>query len=223
MKNIKINEIFKTIQSEGTFAGTPSIFIRTQFCDVGCGWCDTKHTWEANPAHEVTNFDIKAAGSKNSNTWSAFTPYDLLCHCKLIAGSINHIVLTGGEPMAQPDLIEFLELATNYGFKVQIETSGTHYKKLPDDIWVTVSPKINMKREVDPRMLYAANEIKMPIGKESDIIELQKLIFTYSLENKTIYLQPLSTSEKATKLCIENCMERNWKLSIQTHKFINIP
>mgnify|MGYP003664071811 FL=1 len=68
----KINEIFETLQGEGSFTGQPSIFIRLQGCPVGCSWCDTKHTWEVSPEKEVEQKNITSK-NEESSCWGTFT------------------------------------------------------------------------------------------------------------------------------------------------------
>ena len=65
----RINEIFETLQGEGTFTGVPSIFLRLQGCPVGCPWCDTQHTWETNPSDQVS-IDALMAKTEASAKWS---------------------------------------------------------------------------------------------------------------------------------------------------------
>ena len=67
-----------------------------------------------------------------------------------------------------------------------------------------------------------ANEIKMPVGKQKDVENLKTFIKDYRVQDKKIYLQPLSQSKKATELCINSCIEYNWNISVQTHKYIGL-
>ncbi|MFA0502023.1 7-carboxy-7-deazaguanine synthase QueE, partial [Vibrio sp. 10N.222.46.A1] len=91
--------------------------------------------------------------------------------------------------------------------------------------WVTVSPKVAMKAKLDilDSALVRANEIKHPVGTGKDIEQLDALIARADVpENTVIALQPISQKERATQLCIDTCIERNWRLSIQTHKYLSI-
>jgi len=209
----KVNEIFATIQGEAKFTGTPSVFVRMQFCDVGCSWCDTKHTWDLE-GNEILVTDMldKKIDSSDYTELSAKDLTELLCAYK-----IDHIVITGGEPCAY-DLNPLTDALIAAGKSVQIETSGTYPIMCHENVWVTVSPKIGMNRKVLPSSLHRANEIKHPVGKQKDIQNLRDL----ELKDKVIWLQPLSASKKATNLCIETAIENNWNVSIQTHKFVGI-
>lgn len=113
---MRINEIFCSIQGEGHFTGTASVFIRTSGCNLHCGFCDTSHEegWEMS----VEEIVVAAASYKP-----------------------RHAVITGGEPTMQRELHELVDALHEVGFYVQIETNGTH--PVPDGIdWVTCSPKV---------------------------------------------------------------------------------
>lgn len=215
-----INEIFVTLQGEASYAGIPSIFIRLQGCDVGCPWCDTKHTWLLN--NKIT-FLMMLEKNENSQAYAEVTLQELSNYLKNNYQHIKHVVITGGEP-AMYDLMPLCQLLNNLGKTVQIETSGTYQLLIPENVWVTLSPKISMpnNKEVLQSSVIRANEIKMPIGKMQDIIKLKKLIIDNSIIDKKIYLQPLSQNPTATKICIEQAIENNWILSVQMHKYLDI-
>jgi 7-carboxy-7-deazaguanine synthase len=105
---------------------------------------------------------------------------------------------------------------------VQVETSGTEEILIDDRAWVTCSPKIGMPggRHFRADAWERANEIKMPVGKQSDVDLLKRLIEHYG--PALVWLQPLSMSEKATKLCMEAARDNRWRISVQTHKFIGV-
>ena len=111
------------------------------------------------------------------------------------------------------------------GYSVQIETSGTYEILTHVDTWVTVSPKVNMPggKPVLASAMQRANEIKHPVAMEKHIEELDQVLTLLSGPSKPlIYLQPISQQKRATELAIKVCIERNWRLSLQTHKFIGI-
>ena len=213
--NYKINEVFRTIQGEAKFTGTPCVFIRLQGCGVGCAWCDTKHTWETNDNDRV--FDIIAKES-DGDSWASMSIQDILDYCN--DSGVSHVVLTGGEPFEQ-DIEPLIEALYRNHFQVQIETSGTVPFDSSPNAWVTVSPKYNMAggKEVLESCLINADEIKFPVGKDIDVeraAEIQKWFIG------DVWLQPLSQSKKATKLCLEACYKHGFNLSIQTHKYIGV-
>lgn len=223
MTNYKINEFFETIQGEGQYTGTASIFIRLQGCPVGCSWCDTKHTWDVDASQQIP---IKQVFEKVDETaqWAELTAEQVLEHIKEQGYRSKHVVITGGEP-AMYDLNEMCDVLHDNGFSTQIETSGTFEIKVPSKTWVTVSPKINMSGgyKVLASSMARANEIKHPIARQSHVEELEALLESSPVSEGTlIYLQPISQKVAATKLAIEICMEKNWRLSIQVHKYIGI-
>ena len=222
MTKLPINEIFETIQGEARFTGTPAVFVRLQFCDVGCGFCDTKHTWKLNTDNLIAS-DIMQQKTDDAPTYSEMSVNELVLFIDR-EFSANHIVLTGGEPAAF-DLEELTERLIALGKSVQIETSGTYPLRVHRDTWVTISPKINMpgNRKILGEAMDRANEFKHPVGKQKDIDELRELISTHQVgTDKAIWLQPLSQSKKATAVCVDAAIQNGFKVSIQTHKYMGV-
>lgn len=220
----KVNEVFESIQGEGAHTGIPSIFIRLQGCPVGCPWCDTQHTWETNSVDEVDREQLLLKQGNESQKWSVFTSDQLMQLFISKGWKAKHIVITGGEP-AMYDLSELTSTLINNGLSVQIETSGTFEVKADDRSWVTLSPKINMPGgfSVLESVLRRANEIKHPVGRKRDVEQLEQLIRSVSTDLAIpIYLQPISQNKRATQLVVDTVIKKNWRLSLQTHKFIDI-
>lgn len=217
-----VNEIFETIQGEATFTGTPAVFIRLQGCPVGCGWCDTKHTWEVKQEKKVSS-EIIFLKNTDSEEYASFSTDEIINALKQYKAT--HIVLTGGEPCLY-DLTELTTELLNYGYAVQIETSGTHEIKADTRTWITVSPKINMDGgfKVLKSCILKADEIKHPVGKEKDVDLLINLFKELDIDiaNQDIWLQPLSQNKKATQVCIQQATLNNWRISVQTHKYIDV-
>lgn len=219
----KVNEIFETIQGEGSYTGAPAIFVRLQGCPVGCAWCDTKHTWEIEPEHQVADIAVfKPSGDKP--VWSAMSVERLLHLFEQNGFNAKHVVITGGEPCMY-DLVPLCDGLHQAGYSTQIETSGTFEVKAPDSTWVTVSPKVNMKGgyPILSTAMLRANEIKHPIAMQKHIDELDILLQQHKvLPSTPIYLQPISQQKRATELAITTCIARNWRLSVQVHKYLGI-
>ncbi|MFY2508629.1 7-carboxy-7-deazaguanine synthase QueE [Vibrio pectenicida] len=219
----KINEMFETIQGEGVFTGIPSVFIRLQECAVGCSWCDTKHTWDATPQDERSLKEILTK-TQDLPTWCSASCVDIIEQYHQLGYQAQHVVITGGEPCIY-DLRPLTEAFESIGCKCQIETSGTSPILASEDTWVTVSPKVAMKGKLPilDSALLRANEIKHPVGTMKDIEQLDELIKRADIPETTVIgLQPISQKSRATQLCITICIERNWRLSIQSHKYLNI-
>ena len=223
MTSYKINEVFESIQGEGTHTGVPSIFIRLQGCPVGCPWCDTKHTWAIDENLKVDATQVMGEKGE-SDYWFEHTPAQLLA---LFAGhnyQASNVILTGGEPCMY-DLRPLSDTLLAQGYTVQIETSGTYEILTHPDTWVTVSPKVNMPggRDVLKSAVLRANEIKHPVAMQKHIEELEQVLTLLDGSIRPlIYLQPISQQKRATDLCIKTCIAKNWRLSLQTHKFIGI-
>ena len=218
-----VNEIFVSLQGEATFSGTPSIFIRLQGCEVGCGWCDTKNTWQLDKLKCITF--TKMINKTTDNSSLAETKIEEIINFIQDKHSlISHIVITGGEP-GQYNLQPLCSALEALGKQVQIETSGTSELRISAKTWVTLSPKIDMpgKKPILLSAVKRANEIKMPIGKTTDIDKLKQFIINYQPNSiLPIWLQPISQNKTATQICIEQALKNNWKVSLQLHKYLNI-
>lgn len=218
-----INEMFQTLQGEGYFTGVPAVFIRLQGCPVGCSWCDTKHTWEKRPEREIPLKQI-VDKTTESDAWGQASVDDIVGHMTQLGYTARHVVITGGEPCIH-DLTSLTQRLEALGFSTQIETSGTHEIRCSTDCWVTVSPKVNMRggMVVIDQALQRSDEIKHPVARERDIETLDALLNRLDDDKaRVIALQPISQKEEATRLCIATCIARNWRLSMQTHKYLNI-
>ncbi len=223
MSKYKINEIFETIQGEGQYTGTASIFVRLQGCPVGCSWCDTKQTWDQLESDKQPLSTIIMKTSDDP-TWCDVDESTILNTFVEQGYRAKHVVITGGEP-CMFDLNPLCELLHSKGYSTQIETSGTFEVQAPEQTWVTVSPKINMKGgyKVLASCMQRANEIKHPIARQLHVDELEQLLLEAPVKKNTlIYLQPISQKVSATELAIETCKEKNWRLSVQVHKYIGI-
>ncbi len=220
---LKINEVFETIQGEGFYTGAPSIFVRLQGCPVGCPWCDTQHTWEVDNKNRIPIKQVMAKHT-DSDTWADLSEDALLSVFEKHGYTAKHVVITGGEPCMY-DLRKLTEMLNAAGYSTQIETSGTFEVRCSDKTWVTVSPKINMPGgfSVLPGAIARANEIKHPIAMQKHIDELDELLARCPIQADTLVaLQPISQRPRATELAINTCIQRNWRLSLQTHKYLGI-
>lgn len=218
----KINELFETIQGEGSFTGQPSIFIRLQGCPVGCSWCDTKHTWDVELDDQVTPEEMLTK-TEETTKWASFSVNDIFDLVREKGYRANHIVITGGEP-CMVDLTPLCQLFEQEGYSTQIETSGTFEIITTEKCWVTVSPKIKMRGgyPILSSAMSRANEIKHPVATEQHVDELKSLLALHEVKDTAIYLQPISQKKRATELAIETCIANNWRLSVQVHKYIGI-
>lgn len=218
-----INEIFQTLQGEGVFTGVPAIFVRLQRCPVGCNWCDTKHTWELLPEKACSAEDMMSK-TEEDDRWASLDADSIIMQFETKGYTARHVVITGGEPCLY-DLRPLTAVLEARGYQCQIETSGTQPVQCSEKTWVTVSPKVNMRGGYDvltPSLL-RADEVKHPVGRQRDIDELDLLLAKLPGDKQLVVaLQPISQKPAATALCIETCIARNWRFSMQTHKYLNI-
>ena len=195
---LPLMEEFYTIQGEGSHTGTAAYFIRVGGCDVGCHWCDVKESWNPD-LHPPTLADtIVTNVKKHAST----------------------VVITGGEPlMWSMDYITNLLQKNN--IKTHIETSGAYSFSGKWD-WFCLSPK---KNKLPLEETYAeADELKMIIHNNSDFAFAEKQASKVG-EKCQLFLQPeWSKKEKMTALIVTYVMKNpKWKISLQTHKYLNIP
>jgi len=191
-------EEFYTIQGEGFHKGTAAYFIRIGGCDVGCHWCDVKESWDAE-LHPPTNIDtIVENASKFSKT----------------------IVVTGGEPLMW-DMNPLTDALKNEGMNVHIETSGA-YKLTGTWDWICLSPK---KLKLPTQEVYnQAHELKVIVYNKSDFIFAEEQAAKVN-DDCILYLQPeWSKRDKVVPEIVDYVMKNpKWKVSLQTHKYLNIP
>ena len=154
-----INEIFYSLQGEGFFAGVPSVFIRLAGCPLRCKWCDTKYAWEQDAGEDYTIDDIV----KTIKQWP----------CKFI-------VITGGEPMINPDLLQLVKELKTTGKHITIETAGIAYvPELPCDL-MSISPKLSNSV---PDNLKSSTTHKY---SRLDVAVLQELVDNYQYQLKFV-------------------------------------
>lgn len=196
---LPVMEQFYTLQGEGRYAGHAAYFIRLSGCDVGCVWCDVKESWEVDPQQWMQVSEIVEQAD---------------AHPGRIA------VITGGEP-AMYDLSELTQQLKAKGFRVHIETSGAY--PLSGEIdWVTVSPK-KFKAPLD-EVVKVADELKVVVFHASDFKWAEQ--HAANAPEKCILLlqSEWGKRDKFTESLIEYVKANpKWKLSLQTHKYLDIP
>ncbi|GAA0873472.1 7-carboxy-7-deazaguanine synthase QueE [Gangjinia marincola] len=195
---LPLMEEFYTIQGEGYHKGKAAYFIRVGGCDVGCHWCDVKESWDAD-THPPTSINhIVDNAIKHSDT----------------------IVITGGEPLMW-DMNPLTKKLKSKGVQTHIETSGA-YPLSGEWDWICLSPKKRMlpKAEVYQR----ANELKVIVYNTHDFAFAEEQAKKVN-QNCKLFLQPeWSKREKMMPKMIDYVMQNpKWIMSLQTHKYLNIP
>ena len=195
---LPLMEAFYTIQGEGYHKGTASYFIRIGGCDVGCHWCDVKESWNAETHQPTSIKSIATQAAEFSDT----------------------IVVTGGEPLMW-DMNPLTDLLKQNNLKTHIETSGAYQLSGHWD-WICLSPK---KRMLPKDEVYSkANELKVIVYNKDDFKFAEEQATKVS-KDCILYLQPeWSVREKITPFIVKYVMNHpKWKISLQTHKYLNIP
>ena len=196
---LPVMEKFYTLQGEGFHQGKAAYFIRLGGCDVGCVWCDVKESWDADkhPKESIKN---------------------LVSTVKSTAAKI--VVITGGEPLIH-SLDELTSALQQEGLACHLETSGAHPFSGNWD-WVCLSPK-KFKAPL-PESLQKANELKVVVYHPSDLAWAEQYAAAVNPECK-LYLQPeWSKASTITPLLVDYIKENpQWELSLQLHKYINVP
>ena len=196
---LPVMEHFYTLQGEGFHQGKAAYFIRLGGCDVGCVWCDVKESWDAD---KHPKFDVQSLRFE-----VAKTPAEI-------------IVITGGEPLMH-DLAELTKELHAAGFKTHLETSGA-YPLTGSWDWICLSPK-KFKAPL-PVIFLEADELKVVIFNRSDLEWAEKYAAQVSANCK-LYLQPeWDKAAQMTPLIIDYIKANpKWELSLQIHKYVNVP
>ena len=196
---LPVMEDFYTLQGEGYFQGSAAYFIRLGGCDVGCVWCDVKDSWDAekHPRLSIENIVQKVTD----------TPTKIA-------------VITGGEPLMH-DLRALTAALRAKGIRTHIETSGSHPLSGTWD-WICLSPK-KFKAPLE-EILPLAHELKVVVFNKSDFEWAEKYAARVSPACK-LYLQPEWEKQKEMTPLIIDYIRKNprWELSLQIHKYINVP
>lgn len=190
---LQMVEVFYSVQGEGTWTGTPAVFVRLAGCNLACAFCDT-------------DYALKFVASVD----------DVVARVRAAGGACPMVILTGGEPLAQIQTQALIAALRADGRRVHIESNGTVAVALPSDVWLTVSPK----ERLDPAMAARANEAKLIVDKRIPhewvaAFPMATPIFLQPEGNKpaNVALAYAAVKEAPSR----------YRLSLQTHKFIGVP
>jgi len=144
-----VNEIFYSLQGEGFLAGVPSVFVRLAGCPLRCRWCDTKYAWADEAGRQHTVNDVVQSVQKK--------------RCK-------HVVITGGEPMIQPDLPKLVRELKAAGKHITIETAGIAY--IPDMLCdlMSISPKLSNSVPEDAKLAASHEDSRLDLAVLGELI-----------------------------------------------------
>ena len=219
MAQLRISEVFESIQGEGLWAGVPSVFVRISGCNMRCVWCDTPY---ASWAPEGPTVEVEALLDD------------------LLARPVNHMVITGGEPMLFDGVEPLIEGLKTSGKTITVETAGTVFRKLPVDL-MSISPKLanstppadtpggwaerheKIRLNLDPlRQLISYYDVQLKFVVEpekgaGDLEEIESLLDQLPpVLPERVLLMPegrdIETLNSRMKLLVPEVMKRNWRL-----------
>ena len=196
---LPVMESFYTIQGEGFYQGRAAYFIRLGGCDVGCVWCDVKESWDADK-HPLVQIEKLVMEVKDT--------------------AAGMVVITGGEPLMH-DLTLLTKKLQEAGLETNIETSGSSPLSGSWN-WICLSPK-KFKAPL-PDVVPHANELKIIVFNRTDFKWAEEFAAQVS-PNCKLYLQPeWSKAQEITPLIVDYIkLNPKWELSLQLHKYINVP
>jgi organic radical activating enzyme len=189
---LQLAEIFYSVQGEGTWTGTPAVFVRLAGCNLSCAFCDTDYALKFFASVDDVVAAVAAAGN-----------------------GCRTVILTGGEPLAQREASALIAALRADGRRVHIESNGTCPTDLPDDVWLTVSPK----ERLAPAMALRADEAKLIVDGRVPL----EWLAAFSARTR-IFLQPEGNRAANVALALEAAKDdpERLRLSLQTHKFIGV-
>ncbi len=190
---LQLAEIFYSIQGEGTHTGKPAVFVRLAGCNLACSFCDT-------------DYSLKFVAS---------VP-EVLDRVRSLGGECPMVVITGGEPLAQRETLALIAALRESGKRVHIESNGTVETELPDDVWLTVSPK----ERLVARMARRANEVKLIVDGRVP----REFLSAFDASTTAVFLQPEGNKPCNIALALDaaKAEPQRFRLSLQLHKFIGV-
>ena len=238
--SLLVHSIFPTIQGEGPFAGTPAVFVRLAGCNLQCRLCDTEYTAGAkrmSPDTILTNIIMAAkAGGFDFRRGRFLIGCDAPLKQGVEAGTL--VVITGGEPFRQ-NLVPFTKRLLAERLRVQVETNGTLWSEepLPGAVTLVCSPKTG---RIHQAMMLHAHAFKFvvqdgkvgPDGFPLSVLGMANPAaapdFALCRRDVEVYIQPLDEqdavkNEANTKLAVNICLAKGYRLCLQTHKLVNLP
>jgi 7-carboxy-7-deazaguanine synthase len=213
---LQIAELFYSLQGEGSLVGVPSVFIRSSGCNLRCAWCDTPYTsWSPEGAEMELGQIVD----------------------QVRAHPARHVVITGGEPMIQPELIALTERLRALGLHITIETAGTVSKAVECDL-MSISPKLansapagsfaaqHNRLRIQPVVLMELMaryeyQLKFVVANPADLEEIRALVETLHAPRERVILMPEGTepgplAERARWLA-EICKQEDFRFSPRLH------
>jgi len=217
---VKIAEIFYSLQGEGILTGVPSVFVRTSGCNLRCTWCDTPYTSWQPEGEELPVERIVAA---------------------VIGHHASHAVVTGGEPMIQPDIVRLTQRLKDFGLHITIETAGTVYEAVTCDL-MSISPKLanstptrreggkwapqhdRLRHQPDVLKRLMAEfeyQLKFVVSEPEDLGEIEAILKETGADRSRVVLMPEGISPEAiyqkSQWLVEICKRERFRYGPRLH------
>lgn len=218
---MKISEVFYSVQGEGMLTGVPSVFVRTSGCNLRCTWCDTPYTSWAPEGVDMSVADIVAEARHHP--------------------AAGHAVVTGGEPMIQPAIVELTQLLRDAGLHITIETAGTVWAPVVCDLmsispklanstpvereegrWAAMHERLRQQPDVLRRLMAEYGyQLKFVVAAREDMEEVERLIDSVDADRSRVVLMPegidVATLSERGRWLVEICKERGYRFSPRLH------
>lgn len=213
---MKIAELFYSVQGEGSLVGVPSVFVRTSGCNLRCSWCDTPYTSWHPEGEEM--------------------PLDRILE-EVNRHPCRHVVVTGGEPMIAPQIVELTQRLHDAGKHITIETAGTVFKPVVCDL-MSISPKLanstpegswaaqHDRLRIQPQILRQLitqydYQLKFVVQQPADMEELCALVRSLEADRERVILMPEGTDREVVRergvWLAEVCKTEGFRLSPRLH------
>ena len=204
-EGLPLVETFHSVQGEGVHSGRGAFFVRLAGCDVGCAWCDTKHSWPEDAHPRLAVAELARQAQRARERGAAF------------------VVITGGEPL-QHDLGPLCAALAASGLPLHLETSGVHPLSGRFD-WITLSPKRH--RPPGDALLAACDELKVVVREPADLAFAEAMAARAGAAvfgpGPALLLQPAWGEPEGQRLAIDYVQAHSaWRLSLQTHKLLGV-
>ena len=217
---MKISEIFYSIQGEGLLAGVPSVFLRTSGCNLRCTWCDTPYTSWTPEGEDLSLDDILADVRRRGST---------------------HVVVTGGEPMIQHDMVPLTQRLKDLDLHITIETAGTVYQPVICDL-MSISPKLanstptqredgrwaaqhdrlrHQPEALKHLMAEYPYQLKFVVSDPGDLAEIETILKETGADRRRVLLMPEGTSSETlserARWLVDICKQESFRYGARLH------
>jgi 7-carboxy-7-deazaguanine synthase len=217
---MRIAEIFYSVQGEGSLVGMPSVFVRTSGCNLRCSWCDTPYTSWSPEGEDLTLDEILDRAN-------AFT-------------AARHVVLTGGEPMIAPAIVDLSRRFRERGMHITVETAGTVFAPVACDL-MSISPKLanstpegvfhgqherlRLQPDILRRLMSEFDyQLKFVVAREADIEEVDGVVARLQAPSNKVILMPegitRETMDERGAWIAEICKSRGFRFSPRLHIYL---